>query len=232
MGESPKVLVRVKQLGFSFASDEQARRRILSLCQEHVRYVQDAARDVASMWDSYITGDSSTLQGGLDSLISLNRKSKEAQREIILALAKTGPMMLSRGDVTRLLSRLTSVTDSLEGAAHRIAALSSMDEKVVGEIAGDMAQMSGTVLETTGELAKTIFTLSMNPSKAVEVKKNVGVLEEKVDHLYRATDLKVLKSRMSIAPILLLRDILFYLENAADLSEDAADDAQILVFSD
>jgi len=225
-------LLPVKDLGFPFASDEQARRRILNLCQEHVRYVQDAARGVAAMWDNYTAGDQAAVQKGLESLTSLNRQAKEAQRETILALAKSGPMLLSRGDVTRLLSRLTSMTDSLEGAGHRIAALSSMQEKVVEDIAKDLGQMTGAVLETAGELAKTIFTLSMNPSKAIEVKKSVGSLEERVDALYRESDLKVLTSRMSIAPILLLRDILFFLENAADLAEDAADNAQILVFSD
>jgi len=222
----------VTDLGFSFASDEQARRRILSLCQEHVRYVQDAARAVAQMWDSYVAGDHEAVQKGLDALVALKKRAKEAQRETILALTKSGPMLLSRGDVTRLLSRLTSMTDSFEGAAYRIAALSSMGEKLVGDVGGDLTQISGVVLETTGELAKTIFTLSMSPSKAVDVKKNVELLEEKVDALYRECDLKVLKSSMAIAPTLLLRDILFFLENAADLAEDASDDAQILVFSD
>jgi len=225
-------LLPVKDLGFPFASDEQARRRILSLCQEHVRYVQDAAREAAVMWDRYMAGDREVVQRGLESLISLTKQAKEAQRETILALAKSGPMLLSRGDVTRLLSTLTSMADSFEGAGYRIAALSSMEDRVLKDIGEDITQMSGAVLETAGELAKTIFTLSMNPSKAIEVKKNVGVLEERVDALNRASDLKVLTSKMGLAPILLLRDILFFLENAADLAEDAADDAQILVFSD
>ncbi|MEM2904180.1 MAG: DUF47 family protein [Candidatus Bathyarchaeia archaeon] len=222
----------MRSLGFSFTSDEQARRRILSLCQEHTRFVQDAARGVAMMWDNYTAGNHEEVQKGLEALIALNRKAKDAQRETVLALTKTGPMLLSRGDVTRLLSTLSSMTDSFEGAAYRIAALSSMGHVLVQDIGADLAQMSGAVVETTGELAKTIFTLSMNPSKAVEVRKNVNSLEERVDALYRESDLKVLKSNLPIAPILLLRDILFFLENAADLAEDAADDAQILVFSD
>jgi len=217
-------------LTLPFETDEQTRRRVLSACQDHARLVLDIARQVANMLDSYLKGDAGAVNKYLADILSMDKNVKELHSNTVITLVQTAPVV-SRGDVIRLLTKLTAIADSLKGAAYRIESLASLENMIDDEIGKALSQLSTAVLETITELRKTLLTLSLNPQKAIESSKNVKTFEEVADGIYRETDFKVLKGGMDFPRILLVREILLFMENAADSAEDAVDDVQVLVFS-
>ena len=52
-----------------------------------------------------------------------------------------------------------------------------------------------------------------------------------MDDLYRELEVMIVNSNMDIPPMLLLRDVIQILEDAADKAEDASDAARILAFT-
>jgi len=81
------------------------------------------------------------------------------------------------------------------------------------------------------KLRETIYSLSFNAEKTAELAKEVEVAESVVDSVYRKLDLKIIESGIKISMVLVLRDIANFLEEIADLAEDAADAARILSLS-
>lgn len=212
-------------------SDEQARRKILTLCQDHARIIQDMARQLSNLMDMYLRGEGERLRESFNNLSTLGKEAREVQWNTVKGLVQIGPAFSNRSDVLQMAIKLTSIGDSLEGAGHRIVSLAALREVVDNQIGKALSELSLAVLQVVTELRKTLLTLSMNPYKAIENAKLVKDLEIKVDNLYRETDLKILTIEKDVGRLLLVRDITMLLENAADLAEDAVDSAQIIAMA-
>jgi uncharacterized protein Yka (UPF0111/DUF47 family) len=65
----------------------------------------------------------------------------------------------------------------------------------------------------------------------LEKAKEVEIAERIVDDLYLELELKILNSHIEVPALLLLRDVIALLEDAADKAEDASDAARILAFA-
>jgi uncharacterized protein Yka (UPF0111/DUF47 family) len=214
-----------------FESDEQARRKILTLCQDHARVIQEMARQLSNLVDMYLEGKGELLRESFNKLSALGREAREIQWNTVKGLVQIGPAFSSRSDVLQMAIKLTSIGDSLEGAGYRIVSLAALREVVDSQVGKALSELSLAVLQVVTELRKTLLMLSMNPYKAIENAKLVKDLEMKVDNLYRETDLKILTVEKDVGRLLLLRDITMLLENAADLAEDAVDSTQIIAMS-
>ncbi|RLI39960.1 hypothetical protein DRO69_13580, partial [Candidatus Bathyarchaeota archaeon] len=75
------------------------------------------------------------------------------------------------------------------------------------------------------------MTLSYGSTKTLEKAREVEVAERIVDELYRELEVKILNGDMEIPALLLLRDVIALLEDAADKAEDASDAARIVAFA-
>ena len=103
--------------------------------------------------------------------------------------------------------------------------------KVSPQIKKDLAKLSDAMFETVSKLRETAMTLNYGANKASEKSREVEVAERVVDDLYRDLEVKVLNSNIEIPALLLLRDVLQLMEDAADKAEDASDAARILAFA-
>jgi uncharacterized protein Yka (UPF0111/DUF47 family) len=65
----------------------------------------------------------------------------------------------------------------------------------------------------------------------LEKAREVEIAEQAVDDLYRELEVKILNGNMEIPTLLLLRDVIALLEDAADKAEDASDAARIVAFA-
>jgi predicted phosphate transport protein (TIGR00153 family) len=216
---------------FPVETEERVKRRALSICQDHLRKVVEITRKVPQLADGFVKGDKTTVR----QLHTEIRKAEEevdiARRTVAQELAEIGAILISREDFLRFTNLTSEIADFCEGIAFRLLEIMERGWKVPSQIKKDLAKLSDAMFETVSKLRETAMTLNYGTSKALEKSREVEVAERVVDDLYRDLEVKVLNSNIEIPVLLLLRDILQLMEDAADKAEDASDAARILAFT-
>jgi uncharacterized protein Yka (UPF0111/DUF47 family) len=146
-------------------------------------------------------------------------------------LAEIGAILMSREDFLRFTSLTSEIADFCEGIAFRLLEIMEKGWKVPADVKEGLVKLSDAVFETISKLRETAMTLNYGASKALEKAREVEVAERIVDDLYRELEVMIVNSDMNIPPMLLLRDVIQILEDAADKAEDASDAARILAFT-
>lgn len=212
-------------------TEEKVKRRALSVCQDHLRRVLDISRKISQMVDCFVKGDKNLAR---DLLAEIKKSEKDvivARRAVSRELAEIGAILMSREDFLRFTSLTSEIADFCEGIAFRLLEIMEKGWKVPTDIKEGMVKLSDAVFETISKLRETAMTLNYGASKALEKAREVEMAERIVDDLYRELEVMVINSNMGIPPMLLLRDVIQLLEDAADKAEDASDTARILAFT-
>jgi len=216
---------------FPVETEERVKRRALTICQDHLRKVVEITRKVPQLVDSFVKGDKMTVK----QLYAEVRKAEEevdiARRTVAQELAEIGAILISREDFLRFTNLASEIADFCEGIAFRLLEIMERGWKVSPQIKKDLAKLSDAMFETVSKLRETAMTLNYGANKASEKSREVEVAERVVDDLYRDLEVKVLNSNIEIPALLLLRDVLQLMEDAADKAEDASDAARILAFA-
>ena len=216
---------------FPVETEERVKRRALNVCRDHLRRVMDISRKISQMVDSFVKGDKNSARELLADIKKLEEDVDAARREVSRELAEIGAILISREDFLRFTSLTSEIADFCEGIAFRLLEIMEKGWKVPTDIKEDVANLSDAVFETVSKLRETIMTLNYGASKALEKAREVEAAERIVDDLYRELEVKIVNSNMNIPPMLLLRDVVQLLEDAADKAEDASDAARILAFT-
>lgn len=209
-------------------TEERARRRALNACQEHLRKVLDVTRKIPQMIDCLIKNDEEKAKQVYNEIRASKDDVDNARRLVSRELAEIGAILLSREDFLRFTNLASEIADFSEGIVFRLLQMMEHNWNVPAEIKRDLLKLSEAVLETVIKLRETIMVLSYSPEKAMEKASEVEIAEREVDELYRNLEIKLLNSKLEIQALLLLRDVLQLLEDAADKAEDAVEAARIL----
>jgi predicted phosphate transport protein (TIGR00153 family) len=216
---------------FPVETEERVKRRALTICQDHLRKVLEITRKVPQLVDAFVKGDKVTVK----QLHTEIRKAEEevdiARRTVAQELAEIGAILISREDFLRFTNLASEIADFCEGIAFRLLEIMDRGWKVPSQIKKDLSKLSDAMFETVSKLRETAMTLNYGANKASEKSREVEVAERVVDDLYRDLEVKILSSNIEIPTLLLLRDVLQLMEDAADKAEDASDAARILAFA-
>ncbi|MHC1586623.1 MAG: DUF47 family protein, partial [Candidatus Hecatellaceae archaeon] len=93
---------------------------------------------------------------------------------------------------------------------------------------GSLAEAS---LNALLRLREVILALSYSTAKVMELALEVESSEKTVDSIHRKADLKIISSRMKLPVLLLIREVVEFLEDIADNAENAADIARIIAMT-
>lgn len=215
---------------FPVETEERVKRRALSVCQDHVRRVLEISRKISQLVDSFVKGDKKTTE----QLLSEIRKAEDgvdvARRAVSRELAEIGAILISREDFLRFTNLTSEIADFCEGIAFRLLEIMEQEWKVPDDIKSDLRKLTDAVFNTIIKLRETIITLNYGVSKTLEKASEVETAERLVDDIYRELDVKIIKSNVGIPLLILLRDVIQFLEDIADKAEDASDAASILAF--
>jgi len=216
---------------FPVETEARVKRRALSVCQDHLRRVMDVSRKISQMVDCFVKGDKNLAR----ELFADIKKSEEdvdaARRAVSRELAEIGAILMSREDFLRFTNLTSEIADFYEGIAFRLLEIMERGWKVPTDIKEGLTKLSSAVFETVSKLREAAMTLNYGASKALEKAREVEMAEKIVDDLYRELEVKIVNSDMDIPAMLLLRDVIQILEDAADKAEDASDATRILAFT-
>jgi predicted phosphate transport protein (TIGR00153 family) len=218
-------------LVFPVETEERVKRRALSVCQDHLRKVLDVTRKVPQMVDFFVKNDKTSAQKLFAEIKVSEEEVDGARRMVSRELAEIGAILMSREDFLRFTNLTSEIADFCEGIAFWLLEIMERKWKVPGDIKDGLRNLSDAVSETVSKLRETAMTLTYGSAKTLEKAREVEAAEKAVDDLYRDLELQILSSRIDVAVMLLLRNVIQLLEDAADKAEDASDAARILAFT-
>jgi predicted phosphate transport protein (TIGR00153 family) len=216
---------------FPVETEERVKRRALSVCQDHLRWVLEVSRKTSLMVDHFVKDDKNSARELLAEIKKSEEEVDSARRTVSQELAEIGAILMSREDFLRFTNLTSEIADFCEGISFRLIEILERGWRVPGDIKGGLTKLSNTVFETVSKLRETAMTLNYDSSKTLEKAREVELAERTVDDIYRDLEIKIVDSKMDIPALLLMRDVAQMFEDAADKAEDASDTARILVFT-
>lgn len=216
---------------FPEETTKQLRRRVIEICQDHVRKILDASRELPVLLDAYSKQDDTAIKEHASKIQKIAEEANELKKVLMTELTEAGAILLSREDFLRLVTISNEIIDSCEGIAFRVSELNNRRWKADKGIVGDLISLSEASLNVITRLREIIFSLNFSVDRTSALARNVESAEQIVDVLYRKVDLKISSSDLGLPVIFILRDIAFFLEDMADKAEDVADAARILALS-
>ena len=213
---------------FPRETETQIRRTALDICQEQIRRVLEAVRELTNMVSDFSELKYKEMDGYLSNVVKLKDETFEQKKILLGELARSGMLLLNREDFLRLSVHIGEIADYCEGAAHRIAYASRKKMEISDDIRNSLLNMTKNVFKTATTLRETIFSLSYSRQRALDLAANIEIAEYAVDQLFRETEEKIMDSNMGCGSMILLKDLAEFLEAIADKAEDAIDSTRIL----
>lgn len=207
------------------------KRRVLEVCQDHIRKVMEIARKVPQMLDFFMKEDKEAARQLFTEIRELEEAVEITRRVVAQELTKIGAVLISREDYLRFTNLTSEIADFCVGIIFRLLEIIERDWKVPHDLKMDLVKLSDAVFETVSKLREATITLRYNSAKTIEKASEVEDAERIVDHLYRELEVKLIRSQIEIPVLLLLRDIIELLEDTADKAEDSSDAARILALT-
>ena len=221
--------IKAVYLAFPIEAEDQIRRNVLNICEDHIRKVLESVRELALMVDALSNkADLETMENHLFQIRKLKEEATENKRNLLNELAETGMLLMNREDFMRLAVQINEIPDFSEGAAYRINYMVKKNLNVSRDLYESLINLSKNVLKTVTNLRKTILSLRYSRSKAIEVSRSVEIAEYVVDKIFRETEMKIIDAELDIGTTLILRDLAQFLEDIADKAEDAIDSTRVL----
>jgi predicted phosphate transport protein (TIGR00153 family) len=218
---------------FPSETEEQIRRIVLDICQDHIRKVLESVREFTLMIDDFAkkNNDQKKIDERLLKIRQLKEEASEFKRALLKELTESGMILLSREDLMRLVNQVNDIVDLAEEGAFRLCEISKRRIKMNTELRNDLLNMGKNVLKAVTALRNTMLSLKFSRNRTIDLAKGVEAAEYVVDEIYRSIDIKMIDTKMEINYKLFLREIVVVLEHIADIAEDAADSARILALS-
>ena len=219
-------------MAFPSETEEQIRRIVLDICQDHIRKILESVRELTLMMDDFANKTSlNSLEQRLLKIRQLKEEASELKRALLRELAETGILLISREDLMRLVNQMNDIADLSEEGAFRINAMNNRKITIDEELLNDLLNMAKNVLKAVNALRETVLSLKFSRDRTIDLAKNVEAAEYVVDEIYRNIDTKIIDMKMDISYKLFLREVSLVFENIADKAEDAIDSARILALS-
>jgi len=211
-------------------SEETAKRRILSLCQDNSRNQVEIIRKLALMIDSITDKKTSEMKDHYKEMLSMIDESTKSKLNILDQIASLGPFLMNREDFLRLTFRLSEITDNIESVAFRL--ISSKEKKIQIDMKymKGISLLSSLILDESTKMRETLMSLTFNPAKALEMASVVEDIERKIDNVQRKLEIDILTTKLN-SSTLLLKDIIERLEKTADIIISVLDQIRVLAVS-
>ncbi|MBI2183840.1 MAG: DUF47 family protein [Thaumarchaeota archaeon] len=215
---------------FSGEPEILARRRTLSVLQDEVRRVLDAARELPNCYAAMVKGDAAKTKEALNKIMKAEDDVENHRRMLTKEVTNIGTMMMNREDLLRAAFDVEEVSGYITGIAFRISQLKNKVLKK-GELQDLVAKLIDVAVEAVQRLNEVARAVAINPTTAVELAVSVQKVERQMDELYRGTELRIMEEVDSVKDLILLKDIAGALEDMTDRCMAASDSMTILGIS-
>ncbi len=208
-------------------SEIQARRRTVVVLQDEMRRVLDAARVLLDEFSALQKGDKLGIGAALEKVKKAEEDVVMLRSALIRELSQVGTLLVNREDLLRAAFSVESIFGHVNGIAFKMSQLSkstAKDKKTRESI----ENLLGLLIDSISKLNECIRALSINPDQSIQLAAQVQHIESEIDSRYRDAVAVTLKSASGFKEMIVLKDVLSALEEAADATLSAANAGTIL----
>jgi hypothetical protein len=218
----------------SYAWFERRRRtKALDLAQDQIT----KALDTVTLLNQAIRSISERKEKeGMQRIENLFKEEEEVdklRKEVFDELSKGAALFAEyREDLLHLVKRLDTLADHVKDAARCIEMLA--ETRLPQEMYEKMVHMSSLLVDCAQALRGCIEKITIAPAEAVAGAQKVEEIEHEIDEDYLKTKASFIKygEKINIGAMVILDDLIEFLEQAADQCADTADYILILAGRD
>jgi predicted phosphate transport protein (TIGR00153 family) len=205
--------------------------KVLELADRQMTLAIDTVLDLEKSINAALKGNKKKASESIRSLATREHEIDELRRTVFEQLTRGSLPSKDREDIMHLVKRLDEMADHVKDASRAVSVL--LEAKIVKEMWQQFAATAKDLVNCATTLRDAIEKLGTDPSEAMELAKQIDVIENRVDEKYVESNAMLLKytNEMDTATILLLKDLIEEMEHVADACDDTADYVRILTVS-
>jgi len=200
----------------------------LKLAQEQITKALDTATLLHKAVQNAAEGRKEEAKSCIDKLSTEEEEVDSLRQQAFKELTNVAVSTEFREDLMHLVKRLDVMADFVKDSARSVTVL--LETNVPNEIWSLNVQVAEALVESTTTLRSSIEKLGTDSAKAVELAKKVNEIEGRIDKDYLATKKLFIKHghQVDAGTLLILNNLIEFMEQAADVCADTADYINIL----
>lgn len=165
----------------------------------------------------------------IENLFKAEEEVDKLRKEVFKELSKGAALLADyREDLLHLVKRLDTLADHVKDAARCIKMLG--DAQIPKELCEDLVNMTSMLVDCAHVLRESIEKMTTNSSEAIAGAEKVEEIEHEIDANYLKIKTLFVKygAQMNCGVMVILDDLIEFVEHAADMCADTADYIVIL----
>jgi predicted phosphate transport protein (TIGR00153 family) len=208
---------------------QRSRTRGLELAHDQITKAFETVTWLHKATQSFAEKNHKEAKEYIESLYQTEEGVDKLRADVFMELSKGTALVADyREDLLHVVKRADTLADHTKDAARCLEMLSEAD--IPNELTGKMVLMTGKLVDITQILSGCIEKISTNSKEAMNDAKKVEQIEHVVDEEYLKTKSLFVKYGVSMnkGAMVILDDLIEFIEQAADNCADTADYIRVL----
>lgn len=207
---------------------QRRKSKVLDIADRQMTLAIETVIELEKSLKAALNGNKEEAKASFERLSLVEHEIDELRRAVFEELTRGSLPSKDREDIMHLVKRLDVMADQVKDSARTVMVL--LDAKVLREMWEQFVEMSKDLVACATALRKAIEKLGTAPSEARKLTEKIDRIEEQVDQKYLKTKSLFIKytDKMDSATLMMLKDLLEYMEQVADSCADTADYVRIL----
>lgn len=208
--------------------EKRHRSRTLNLAYKQMVKAIDTVVELERAMLAASNGRREEAEKCLERLLLAEEEVDDLRRVVFEELSKGSLRLTDREDLMHLIKRLDVMADYVKDSARSVKVL--IDSYVPKEIWDGCVNMAGRLVECAKILHKSIEKLGSDLDMARELAHKVDLIEHEVDEAYLKMRTLFIKygKEVDAATLIILKDLVEFMEHVADICTDTGDYIRIL----
>ena len=208
--------------------EKRRKGKVLDIAYRQMDIALDTVNDLEEAIGATAKGETEKAKITIKRLFSIEEEIDELRRTVFEELTKGSLPSQEREDIMRLVQNLDRMADHIKDSARNVLVL--LDIAIPDEMWHAYHDMSSTIVQISAVLRQSLRNLLEDPAKARIMSEKVEDEENNVDKKFIEIKTLLLKygEKINPAALLLLKDLLDSMEEAADSCADTGDYIRLL----
>jgi len=207
---------------------KRRRSKSIDLAYRQMKNSVETVNELKRCLSAVIEDRLSEARKSIERLFLMEADIDELRRRVFAELSREEEASKFREDLMRLVWGLDVMADHVKDSARNLLIL--LDENVSPDLWGKYLKLVEDLVSCAQALLKAIEALAGRGREAIRYIGEVDRFEERVDEQYLAIRRTLIKSEdLKPGVLMALRDLLEFLERAADMCADTADYVRLLL---
>ena len=202
----------------------QREKDILRLSEKHLRKILSLVISLKDFIQAFSSNSTDDMEKVFKEIFRLEREADDEKENIIVELSKGPFHPMDREDIMRLILTMDDIASNIKAASTKLLYVDPAN--VPDNVKKDMVELANKVFDVVMSFGDALQGLIECSKDVLKLAENVERKEEAIDEFRVVLIARVLEwgeKSQRISALLMLKESIENLEEAADRTEDAAD---------